>query len=173
MMYFTIQSVLSKGVLGSGMIMGGGQQRRRRRHGAAGSKDDLGKRRRPTAGRGGVCASRGEHGVLLRVLWYGGLHRPVVAPDCARCADGYLQLGRAADKHSKNRGDGVPAMPGGQGAVRRGLHTENDRGGTELQGEAVVEGDISILREGICKGVTGGAPPNPARRGKMGVGEGG
>ena len=77
------------------------------------------------------------------------------------------------DKRYLNLGDGVPTILGIQGMGRRGLHTENDGRGAELQVEAEGEGAISRVREGISKGVTGGAPPNPAGRGKRGVGAGG
>ena len=61
-------------------------------------------------------------------------------------------------------------MPNSRGAGRRGLHTANNRGGTELKGEAAGEGSLSRVWEGLGKGVTGGAPPNPARRAERGVG---
>ena len=49
----------------------------------------------------------------------------------------------------------------------------DDGGGTEFQGEAAVAGALPRVREGIGEGVTGGSPPNPARRGERGVGVGG
>ena len=82
-------------------------------------------------------------------------------------------MGRAADKRPKDRGDGVQDIPGSRGAGRRGINTEDDGGGTEFQGYTEKTGALPISREGIGKGVTGGAPPNPSRRGKRGVGVGG
>ena len=66
----------------------------------------------------------------------------------------------------------MQAIPGIRGAGRRGLHTADDRGGKEFQGETAGTGALPGMREGIGKGVTGGAPPNPARRGKRGDGGG-
>ena len=73
----------------------------------------------------------------------------------------------------KTGGGGVQAMPVSRGAGRRGLHTAYDRVGTQFQGETAGTGALTGVREGTGKGVDGGAPPNPARRVKRGVGAGG
>ena len=57
--------------------------------------------------------------------------------------------------------------------VRQVLHTSDDRVGTEFQGETEVTGSLHRVQEGIVEGVTGGAPPNPARHGERGAGVGG
>ena len=67
----------------------------------------------------------------------------------------------------------MPAMPGSQGAVRRGLHTADDEVRADFQGEAAGAGELPGVQEGLSKGVTGDEPPNPARSDKRGVGEGG
>ena len=56
-----------------------------------------------------------------------------------------------------------------QGAGRRGVHTADGGGGTEFQGETTGMGALTGVREVIGEGVTGGAPPNPERRGERGV----
>ena len=58
-------------------------------------------------------------------------------------------------------GYGLPAMPGSLGMVRQGLHMEDDGGGAKLQGVAAGDVDLSGVWEGLSKGVTGVAPPNP------------
>ena len=55
----------------------------------------------------------------------------------------------------------MQAIPGSQGAGRQDIHTADDGGGTDFQGEAAVTGALPVVREGIDEGVTGGAPPNP------------
>ena len=74
------------------------------------------------------------------------------------------------DKRPQDRGGGVRDMTGNRGAGRQVLHLEDDMGGEELQGAAAAAAAMSGVREGIDKGVTGDAPPNPARRGERGVG---
>ena len=64
-------------------------------------------------------------------------------------------------------------MPGRQGTGRQGLHTEDNGGGTEFQGETAGTGTLTGVRGGNREGVTGGALPNPARRDERGVGAGG
>ena len=64
----------------------------------------------------------------------------------------------------------MQALPGGRGEVRQGLQLEDDRRGEELQGAEAGSGAMPIVREVVGKDVTGDAPPNPARRGKRGVG---
>ena len=48
---------------------------------------------------------------------------------------------------------------------RISLHTEDERRGKYFQGDTAVMGDLPGVREGTGEGVTGGAPPNPARHG--------
>ena len=67
----------------------------------------------------------------------------------------------------------MQAMTGSQGAGRRGLHTMDDRGGTDFQGEKSGTGVLNVVREGIGEGVPGGAPQNSARRIERGIGAGG
>ena len=67
----------------------------------------------------------------------------------------------------------MQAMPGIRGTGSQGLHTADERVKAELQGETEVAGAMPRVREGDGGGVTGGAPPNPARRGKRGVRTGG
>ena len=68
----------------------------------------------------------------------------------------------------------MQAMPGNRGTGRRGLHTADDGGGTDFQGEAVGTGDLPGVQEGILtKGVTDGAPPIQAPHDERGVGAGG
>ena len=59
-----------------------------------------------------------------------------------------------------------------RGAGKQGLHTEDDGGGTEFQGETERTGVLPGVQEGTGEGVTGGALPNPERRGEGGVEEG-
>ena len=66
----------------------------------------------------------------------------------------------------------MPAILDIRGAVIRGLHTVDDRVGTEFQGEIAVMGALPGVQEGIVKGFTVSTPPKPARRGKRGVGSG-
>ena len=61
------------------------------------------------------------------------------------------------------------AILGSRGAGRRVLHTEDDRRGTEFQGETARKGDLTRVREVTGEGVTGGAPSNPTWRGERGV----
>ena len=49
----------------------------------------------------------------------------------------------------------------------------DDGGGKDFQGETAGKVALPGVREGTGKGVAGGAPPNPARRDKQGVGVGG
>ena len=77
------------------------------------------------------------------------------------------------EKILQDRGDRVQAMPGRQVAGRRGVHTADDGGGTDFQGETVRTGALPGVWEETGKGVTGGAPPKSARHSKRGVGEGG
>ena len=56
---------------------------------------------------------------------------------------------------------------------RQVLHMADDRVGDEFQGDKAGTGALPGVREGIGKGVTGGAPPNPSRRGEGGLGAGG
>ena len=46
------------------------------------------------------------------------------------------------------------------------VRVDNQRGRAELKGETSGTGAINGVREGGGKGVTSGAPPNPARRGE-------
>ena len=46
-------------------------------------------------------------------------------------------------------------------AVRRGLNTTDDGGGTEFQVDTAGMGALPRVRGVIGEGVTGGAPPNP------------
>ena len=64
-------------------------------------------------------------------------------------------------------------MTGSQGAGRQGLHMADNGKGTNYQGDTAGAGALTGVREGIGKRVNGGAPPNPARRGKRGFGAGG
>ena len=64
-------------------------------------------------------------------------------------------MGSTTEKLPKDRGDGVPAMPGSRGAGRRGIHLEDNRGGEEIQGVAAGAGAMPVVQEGVCKGVTG------------------
>ena len=66
----------------------------------------------------------------------------------------------------------MPAILDIRGAVIRGLHTVDDRVGTEFQGEIAVMGALPGVQEEIVKGFTVSTPPKPARRGKRGVGSG-
>ena len=74
------------------------------------------------------------------------------------------------DKRPQDHGYVVQAIPVRRGVVRRGLHPENNRGGEEIQGVVAGAGGMTGVREVVGKGVTGDAPPNPARRGERGVG---
>ena len=56
----------------------------------------------------------------------------------------------------------MQSIMGSQGAGRRGLHTVDDRGGTEFQGEKTGTGDMTGVREGTGEGVTDDAPPKPS-----------
>ena len=76
-------------------------------------------------------------------------------------------------KCQENRGDGVPPIPDGRGTGRQSLYPEDDGDGEELQGATVGVGELPGVREGLGKGITGCAPPNPARRGEWGTGAGG
>ena len=69
------------------------------------------------------------------------------------------------DKHLQECGDSVQAMSGSRGAVRQGLHPEDDGVGEELQVAAAGAGAMPRVREGLGKGVTGDALQNPARHG--------
>ena len=62
-------------------------------------------------------------------------------------------------------------MLSSQGAVRQGLHTANDRGGTEFQEEITGTGALPGVQEETGEGVTGGAISNPEWRGERGVWE--
>ena len=77
------------------------------------------------------------------------------------------------NKHPQNCGDGVQAIPGGQGVCRRGLHTTDDRGKAEFQGESAGTGAMLGVRKGSGKGVTGVALPNSEQRGEREVRTGG
>ena len=67
----------------------------------------------------------------------------------------------------------MPPMPGRRGKGRLSLYPEDDKGKEEIQGDTAGVGELPRVREGIDEGVTGCAPPNPARRGKGGTGTGG
>ena len=103
----------------------------------------------------------------------GGFQRLGVDPVCILHSDGDIQPCTETDRHPQDRGDVVQAMPVIQGLGRQGLHAADDGGGAEFQGETAVTVAMSVVREVIGKGVTGGAPPNPARHGKRGVRAGG
>ena len=76
-------------------------------------------------------------------------------------------MGRAAEKHPQDRGDGIQTMPGSRGTGRQGLHTADDGGGAvDFQGDTAVTGALPIVWEVIGEGVTGDAPPNSAWRGE-------
>ena len=64
----------------------------------------------------------------------------------------------------------MQTMLGSRGAGIRGLPLADYRGRAELQGAEAGAGAMNRVREGDGKGVTGDAPPNPVRIGKMGVG---
>ena len=119
-------------------------------------------------GRRGTCAAKGKVRVLLHERWDGGLHQPGLAPDRVQYVEKNLRLGGTVEKLQENRGYGLPTIPGGWITSKQSLHTADDKGGEELLGEAEGAGALYILTEGIGEGVTGFAPPNPSRRGKMG-----
>ena len=56
-------------------------------------------------------------------------------------------------------------VPNSRGVGRISLHTEDDSRGKYFQGDTAGMGDLPGVREGTGEGVTGGAPPNPARHG--------
>ena len=62
----------------------------------------------------------------------------------------------------------MPDFPGGRGVGIQGLHLEDDRRRKDIQGAAsrtaAGAGPMPGMRKGSDKGVTGDAPPNPARR---------
>ena len=62
-------------------------------------------------------------------------------------ADRAIRLGGATKKHLQDRGDGVKSMPGSRGAGIQGLHTADDRGRTEFQGEIVGTGALPGVQE--------------------------
>ena len=73
--------------------------------------------------------------------------------------------GGPTDERLEDRGDGMPDLPGGQGAGRQGLHPEDDGRREDLQGAADGAGPMPVIREGSGKGVTSDALPEPERRG--------
>ena len=76
-------------------------------------------------------------------------------------------------KLPQDRGDDVQTMLVRRGTGRQCLHTADDGRGTELQVEVAGSGALPRVQEGICKGVTGGAPSKHARCGERGVRAGG
>ena len=67
----------------------------------------------------------GEGGNFLCRIWDGSIHRPGLDSVGFRYADGAILPGGPTYKSPKDRGDGMPALPGGRGAGRQGLQPED------------------------------------------------
>ena len=130
-------------------------------------------RRWPTVGARGACKADGEGGLILCGQRDSGFHRTGVEPVGVWNANRAIRPGGAAKRRPQDREDGVQAMTGSRGAGRRGLHILDDMGGKEFQVETSGTGDLPGVREETGKGITDGAPQNPTRRGKRGIGAGG
>ena len=59
----------------------------------------------------------------------------------------------------------MPDFMGGQGAGIQGLYLKDDKIREEFKGGELGAGTMPGMQKGFGKGVTGDAPPNPARRG--------
>ena len=111
------RSGLSLGIPG-GVTGRGRYQWGRKRRGTDGREDDPGPRRRPTTGRGKTPEDDSEGGIIIFRRWNGRFHRPGMTSVGIRHTDRDVLPGGTVDEHLQDRGDGVTALPGGQGAGR-------------------------------------------------------